>query len=277
MSLVGWKITDIEYRDLQDPTVIYHANTTVDAQGDSMLTVHKRFTQEMRSALQHRWPFRLLQVQVDSRDILNFDEKQAFCSKITVVSEESIDRLYGSNGKNIVSMINRIAKVNWFSSAGDHQGCSDCNKAIWKALSNLSLNGYPIVWVNEEHLPTLLEAMNRGGNKLWERAQEIRGYIAQTAETLEREEILAGTIDGIAKLVSQPLLSGASLHYPRSDERVHHAASQSAANMIKTACAWETMGDMAGGWRLNPFQYFIELFEHGHWPIGIVDGKFYIL
>ena len=187
------------------------------------------------------------------------------------------DADYGPNGEAVVETMSRLARMNWFFAAGNEQDRLNCERAISHALHHLSLGEYPVCWIRKAELPRVLERVEKGGGFFWSKVEEVRTYMKSAAKSVERESNLSLAVRKAGELVGEQAMRAAAIHFPQYDEPIHRLAGGAVVYLAQTACAWQTLADLPGGWKVNPFDTFLEVLDRGHWPLGILEGKFYLL
>ncbi|MEW9672137.1 hypothetical protein [Ammoniphilus sp. 3BR4] len=183
---------------------------------------------------------------------------------------------YGPNHLQVEKWITRLSEVKWFSALGQSKGQGEAENA-WKTfIRHLDLDDTQVVWMTKDQLPSFVEELSLGNSPLWSRIQWIPKQLKDKTKELGREAVLAYTIENIPEMLFHKAFDGAFPELNEYGERMVKVAVGSVMYIFGLACAWETLADIEG-WETNPFTPLIEVFEAGHWPVGMTGNQVYII
>jgi hypothetical protein len=103
-----------------------------------------------------------------------------------------------------------------------------------------------------------------------ERCEAVRRSVRTAAEREDRLDAFNCAADFAAEIAADPSRAAAE---PRADEaEQRQAASGAAIYTAGLAAGWCVVADVVSG--ADPFAPLLEVFEHGHWPLGPVADAF---
>ncbi|MBO1626673.1 hypothetical protein [Bacillus arachidis] len=187
-----------------------------------------------------------------------------------------IEKVYGPNGKSVVDLITRMQKINWYSAIGKQRSQIEAERAINEWRQGLNLGGYPVNRITKSYLPVLLNEVVLETIPMWTRLGQIYNEITEKAEECGRQAILLATIDSVSENMFHDTFDQAFREFEEFGESVVKVVSSTTIYAMVLACAWETIADIEG-WERNHLLPFVEVFEQGHWSLGLVDDQFYVL
>ncbi|WJE54496.1 hypothetical protein QRE66_09835 [Bacillus cereus] len=187
-----------------------------------------------------------------------------------------IEKIYGPNGKNVVDLINRLQKIDWYSAIGKQSSQVEAERAINECRQGLKLGGYPVNRITKNHLPVLLNGVALETIPMWTRLEQIHNEITEKAKECGRRAVLSATIDRVSENMFHDTFDQAFGEFEECGESVIKMVSGTTIYIMVLACAWETIADIEG-WERNHLLSFVEVFEQGHWSLWLVDDQFYVL
>lgn len=183
---------------------------------------------------------------------------------------------YGPNGQHIVQLMTRLSRVEWFSALGKPSGRGKAETAFEEFAHRLGIGEYQLVWRTKDQLPSSLEEMNLEESPLWSRLTGIPRQIRDQAEEMGRQSALSHTVENVPEMLFHRAFDGAFRELEAYGERFVQVAVGSVMYIFGLACAWETLAD-AKSWETNPFISLIDVFEAGHWPVGVAGDQVYMI
>ncbi|RAK15043.1 hypothetical protein B0I26_1262 [Anoxybacillus vitaminiphilus] len=186
------------------------------------------------------------------------------------------EKVYGPNGKHVGNLITRLSKLEWYSAIEKQDGKDKIEQAIHEFQSYFGIEKFKIRWITKDELSSLLNGVVLETLSMWTRLEQIRNEIKAQAEEAGRETFLSRVVDDVSEMVFHPSFDQAFCMFEKCGESTVKLVSSVTTYMIVLACAWETIADL-GSWKINPFYFLFEAFEHGHCPIGLIDKQFYLL
>ncbi len=180
------------------------------------------------------------------------------------------------NHERVSQMMERLSRVKWFSALGEKTGQTEAEKAWKEVAEHFDIDEIQIVWLTKDRLPALDEELSLGTSLLWSKLSEIPGKIKDQAAELGREAALSETIDIVAEKIFHGAFDGAFPELEGYGKRTVELAVGAALYICGLACVWEILGDV-GGWEKNPYSPFLEVFEAGHWPVGMSGNRIFMI
>ncbi|MGD8191468.1 hypothetical protein ACQCN2_15915 [Brevibacillus ginsengisoli] len=195
---------------------------------------------------------------------------------MVTATHSSDAQVYGPNGEKVVSLITRLTQMEWFQAVGKQSGQSEAEQAIRECTDLLGIDGYQVLWMTKKELPAFIEGMRLEQSPIWSHISNIPRKIREKAEETGRLDVLSYTIDHVPELLFHSSFQGIFREFEEFGASMVKTAVGFVLYLFGLACAWETLADLEG-FESNPFMPLVEVFESGHWPLGMANETFYVL
>lgn len=184
---------------------------------------------------------------------------------------------YGPNCRNVVGLLCRLMNIDWFSELESPRGRREAEDLIrsWVRLFGIEPE-CAVVWVTREQLSSFIEKMQVAESPLWPELARIPASIRGQAEQAGRMAIIAQLAETVPGMLFHSAFDGAFQALAPCGMRVVQTAIGCVLYIGGLACAWEALADLEG-WETNPFLPLVEVFAHGHWPLGWFGHQFYLI
>lgn len=195
---------------------------------------------------------------------------------MTAPSYPPADVGYGPNTDNVVVLMTRMSQTDWFSTGGSSTGRAAAEQALRESTNRFGIDEYRIQWLGKDQLPSYLEGMRLETSPLWQRIHDLPDRIREKAEEIGRLPNLSALVERIPEQLFHQSFDGAFREFGSQGTAIVQTAVCTVMYLLGLACAWEMLADV-DGWGTNPYEPFLQVFETGHWPLGLFDGVFYLI
>lgn len=191
-------------------------------------------------------------------------------------SQHDVTR-YGPNGRNVVGLLHRLSNIDWFSGLESPRGRKESEDLIRSWVRQFGMEPeWALVWVTREQLSSFIEKMEVAESHLWPQLARIPAKIRDQAEQAGRTAIMAQLAETVPGMLFHSAFDGAFQALAPCGMRVVQTAIGFVLYIGGLACAWEALGDLEA-WETNLFLPLVEVFAHGHWPLGWFGDQFYLI
>lgn len=183
---------------------------------------------------------------------------------------------YGPNADSVVDLMARVSSTDWFSTAGKSTGRAAAEKSLREISHRFGIDEYRIQWLDKAQLPSFLEGMRLETSPLWQQIHDLPDRIREKAEDSSRLPNVTAIAEHIPEYLFHQSFDGAFREFGSQGKEIVQTAVGSVMYLGGLACAWEMLAD-TGDWETNPYKPLLQVFETGHWPLGLYDGVFYLI
>ncbi|RNB89685.1 hypothetical protein EDM56_10930 [Brevibacillus fluminis] len=194
---------------------------------------------------------------------------------MVTILDASQAEAFGVNGEKVVSLLNRLAEIEWFSAVGKAIDQESTERAVLECSRLLGIEGDPVQWLGREQVSSFLDDMRLEQSPLWMKIESVPRKIKEKAEGAGRLDALNHVIDYVPEFLFHHSFKGAFHAFETDGMRVVQVAVGATMYLFGVACAWETLSDLPG-WETNPYLPLLEAFAAGHWPLGFYHNQFMI-
>jgi hypothetical protein len=276
---LAWKVTDDQFYDRYDATLLLVPGTAVRARSPDGFRVFNDPLSAMQPVFVDMWPLRLVKLEVVQEDIIREQGPELYCQQARVVGEDPMSIVFGPNGNQVCHLLSFLREVKWFISVGSKTNSVQVEKAIHHVLKGFigkRVYEYQIRWIDHRKKTPLFDRMNLITGEFWNIIDELHDLLRQkTVEKGLETELICAT-DAAAELVLEASYEGAVDRFEHLGEEVVRIANGAAMYVSSLAAAWDTVIAPEEQDR-NPLLALLSIFYMGHWPIGIVGKEFLVV
>jgi|GEM_PF-1847503 len=196
---------------------------------------------------------------------------------MSTVSEKGINHTGAASMENtaVRRLLDRFVNIDWLSSLG-RRGDEQIDRSLHQFADFFGLRHVKVKWLAEQELRSSIESIRLEEDGIWQALRHIPDQFKRQAEQAGRLEALLALADEVPSVIFQHSFDRLfAVLRPYGDGVVTTAVGYM-MYIGGMACAWELLSDLEG-WETNPFHFLIFVLEHGHWPLGVVNGQFVVI
>ncbi|GAB7386404.1 hypothetical protein BSNK01_02390 [Bacillaceae bacterium] len=184
---------------------------------------------------------------------------------------------YGPNEKNVLNLLNRLTNIDWFAACEKQRNQEEIRGAFAEFINRIGMQDrFELTWLTKRQLASFYTEKKLDESPIWPHLAPIPDKIKKEAEKAGRLAILDELTDRVPEMLFHGSYDGAFREFAKEGIQLVQTAVGAAMYLGGLACAWEVLADREG-WQTNPFLPLVDVFERGHWPLGVYDGKFYVI
>lgn len=185
------------------------------------------------------------------------------------------DRPESSRLDAVARLRRSLAHLSWFAATGEELTRADREEGA-RYLEGLGITGVTVAAVASWQDAKTVADDPAWDRRWWDAEEEMRAALMRDALADLGEPALLDALTGVAEAASDVVQGAAAVAAARSGT-ADPALIKSAAGAATQAAHLAALAAAAGAGADHVFAVKFRLYEAGRWPLGIVNGRFYLL
>lgn len=167
-----------------------------------------------------------------------------------------------------------LSAVSWFAAVGDPPTAAEPETAA-SYLAGLGLSDVDLAWAADWAQAEALTNDAGWSDAWWQAEDRARQDLLGPAHDRLGERPLMAALDRIMRTASDAVMGPAAMAAARAGV-ADQALIRVAAGAATQACYQAGLALAAEAASDHPFRVKFRLFQSGRWPLGLIDGRFYV-